>query len=341
MRNLFYRLLNVAAPSGYEDAVQSVFCEEINAYVDRIDKDAMGNAIAIKRGPEDAPKVMLSAHCDEVGFLICYIDENGYLYLQPIGGVDAELLPGRKVIITTSNGIIEGVIGKKAIHLIHGEEKKKLDVSDVWLDIAASSREEAEKLVQIGDFVTFAKDSIFYNNELVASSSTDDRIGLLTLIETARILKDRQLNCTVYFVSSCQEELGARGAKTAADIIRPDIGIAIDVTHATDYPTAEVKQSGNIGVGKGPVIALGPNINMAVCRGLKNAAQEFPVQYEVISRPTGTDANVIQLSSGGVKTALVSIPCRYMHTPCEVVSIADARCTAQLLANYLFDTFSI
>ncbi len=334
-------MLTAAAPSGYEDAVQSVFCEEISTYVDRIDRDALGNVIAIKCGPEGAPKVMLSAHCDEVGFLICYIDDNGFLYLQPIGGVDADLLPGRKVVITTSNGMVEGVIGKKAIHLIRNEEKKKLEVSDVWLDIAATSKEEAERLVQVGDFVTFAKDSVFYDNETVASPSTDDRIGLLTLIETARRLKDCQLNCTVCFVSSCQEELGARGAKTAADNIRPDIGIAIDVTHATDYPTAEVKQSGHICVGKGPVIAMGPNINTAVCCGLKNAARELPVQFEAIARPTGTDANVIQLSSGGVKTALVSIPCRYMHTPYEVVSIADARCAAQMLANYLCDTFSV
>lgn len=332
---IFNRLLTAAAPSGYEGAVQEVFKEHIAPYVDSIETDNIGNVIAVKKGPKGGSKVMLTAHCDEIGFLVSNIDDNGFLYVQEIGGIDTDLLPGRKVEIHTAKGVVSGIFGKKAIHLIKGEEKKKLGIEDVWLDIAATSKEDAAKRVEVGDFVTFAKDAIFYDNQQVASPSTDDRIGVWTLIETAKMLKDETLRCSVYFVSTCQEELGARGAKTAADYIRPDMGIAIDVTHATDYPTADSRLTGNIKLGGGPVVTMGPNINHEVCRELKAATDEKTVQYEAIARPTGTDANVIQLSSCGVKTGLVSIPCRYMHTPYEMVSLDDARLAAELLAQFV------
>lgn len=341
MDKLLHDLLITAAPSGYEEALQSKIKESIADYVDVIEIDTIGNAIAVKKGPEGSPKVMLSAHCDEIGFLISNIDDSGFLYVQEIGGIDTDLLPGRKVDIHTDKGTIPGIIGKKAIHLTRGEEKKKLEVSDIWIDIAANSKEEAEKSVQIGDFITYAKDAVFYDNGLVASPSTDNRIGVWVLVETAKLLSDKALNCSVYFVSSCQEELGARGAKTAADAIRPDFGIAIDVTHATDYPTADTKLTGNIKLGKGPVITMGPNINTTLGRQLKAAAQGLQVQYEAIARPTGTDANVIQLSSCGVKTGLVSIPCRYMHTPYEMVSIQDAQQAAHLLGQFILHNFTL
>lgn len=336
---LLNKLLMTAAPSGYEGAVQVVFREHIAPYVASTETDTMGNVIAIRPGPDGCPKVMVTAHCDEIGFLVSNIDDNGFLYVQEIGGIDTELLPGRRVEIHTEKGIVNGIFGKKAIHLTRGEEKKKLEISDIWLDIAANNKQDAEARVQIGDYVTFAKEAIFYENGMVASPSTDDRIGVWTLIETARRLSHKALKCSVYFVSTCQEELGARGAKTAADHIHPDVGIAIDVTHATDYPTAETTVMGNIQLGKGGVITLGPNINAEVSRQLKAAAGDIPVQYEAIARPTGTDANVMQLSSGGVKTGLVSIPCRYMHTPYEMVSLNDAKYTAELLAKFLENTF--
>lgn len=335
MEELLDILLTAGAPSGYEGAVQDIFRERMARYVDSVETDTMGNVIAEKRGPEDGPKVMLTAHCDEIGFLVSNIDDNGYLCVQEIGGIDTDLLPGRKVEIHTEQGVVMGVFGKKAIHLTRGEEKKKLETGDVWLDIAARDKKDAEVRVQVGDYVTFSKDTIHYDNGLVASASADDRIGVWTLVEIARRLAGETLGCSVYFVATCQEELGARGAKTAADHIHPDVGIAIDVTHATDYPTADTKLTGCIKLGGGAVITMGPNVNQEVCRGLKAAAGGNPVQYEAIARPTGTDANVMQLSSGGVKTGLVSIPCRYMHTPYEMVSTDDARSAAELLTRYV------
>lgn len=339
MDKLFHQLLSIGAPSGYEEDIQAFFKEKIFPYVDAVEVDVMGNVIAVKRGPLECPTVMVSAHCDEIGFLVSNIDAEGFLYVQEIGGIDTDLLPGRRVDIHTANGMVPGVFGKKAIHLIKSDEKRRLDIGDIWLDISAEDKKNAETRVQIGDYVTFAKDVISYDNNVVASSTTDDRIGIWTLIETAKILSDASLKCSVYFVSTCQEELGARGAKTAAEHIHPDVGIAIDVTHATDYPTADTKLAGDIKLGKGPVITMGPNINSDVCRQLKQAICELSVQYEVIARPTGTDANVIQLSSSGVKTGLISIPCRYMHTPYEMVSLNDAKVAARLLANFLSDTF--
>lgn len=340
MDTLLHTFLTTPAPSGYEEVLQDKFIKAIVKYVDCVETDPIGNVIAIKKGPEESSKIMLSAHCDEVGFLVSNIDENGYLYVQEIGGIDTDMLPGRKVEIYTDNGVVVGVIGKKAIHLIRHEEKKKFEISDIWIDIAAVSKEDAEKKVQVGNFVTYAKDVVFYDNDIVASPSADDRIGLWTLVETARLLADKRLNCSVYYVSSCQEELGARGAKTAADNIRPDFGIAIDVTHANDYPTADTKLTGCIKLSKGPVITMGPNINANVCRLLKEAGKHLDVQIEAIARPTGTDANVIQLSSGGVKTALISLPCRYMHTPYEMVSVRDATIAAQILAKYCMQNFA-
>ena len=341
MDDLLNKLLTTAAPSGYEGALQEVFVEYIAPYVDSTETDTLGNVIGVKKGPDGSPKVMLTAHCDEIGFLVSNIDDNGFLYVQEIGGIDTDLLPGRRVEIHTEQGLVKGVFGKKAIHLTRGEEKKKLEISDVWLDIAAKDRKDAEARVQRGDYVTFAKDVINYDNGMVASPSTDDRIGVWTLIETAKLLSGAKLNYSVYFVSTCQEELGARGAKTATDYIHPEIGIAIDVTHATDYPTADTKLTGEIKLGKGPVITIGPNIHQGVCHQLKQAAVELRAQYEAIARPTGTDANVIQLSSCGVKTGLLSIPCRYMHTPYEMVSLDDAKIAARLLATFLSDTLCV
>lgn len=339
MDELLNELLSVSSPSGYEENVQFLFKEAITPFVDSVETDTMGNIIAVRQGEDRSQKVMLSAHCDEIGFLVSSIDEQGFLYVQEVGGIDADLLPGRKVVIHTSHGTEFGIFGKKTIHLTKIDEKKKLDISDVWLDIAADGKKDAESRVQVGDYVTFAKDKVCYGNGVVASPSVDDRIGMWTLVETARLLSDKRLNCSVYFVSTCQEELGARGAKTAADHIHPDIAIAVDVTHATDYPTADTRLSGQIKLGCGAVITIGPNINTEVCSQLKAAVRDIPVQYEVIARPTGTDANVIQLSSCGVKTALVSIPCRYMHTPYEVVSINDAHSAVQLLSRYIECTF--
>lgn len=258
---------------------------------------------------------------------------------QEIGGIDTNLLPGQKVEIHNHQGIVHGVIGKKPIHLQDRDAKAKdYDAEDLWIDIAAKDKADAEKKVEVGDYITYQTQPICLNEDVWSSKALDDKVGLLTLIEVAKSLKDKQPAMNIYLVASVQEELGARGVRTATMSIEPDFGIAIDVTHATDYPTCSPQKSGEIKVGAGIVIAKGPNIEPNLGRRMLDLAKQNDIKYQIepIARPTGTDANFMQVTGRGVKTALLSIPCRYMHTPNEIVSLVDVNEGVKLL-TYLCD----
>lgn len=312
----------------------NLFRDSVSSYVDEISTDAMGNCIAHKKG--EGPKVMITAHADEIGLMVHYIDEKGFLYFKEIGGVDTALLMGRKVLVHGNDGSVIGVIGKKPIHL---QDKKnpslEINPEDLWIDIAARDGNEARAKVSIGSIATILADVSYLSNTVVASKALDDRIGIFVLTEIARQLN--AIKADVYLVATVQEELGARGAQVAAETIKPSIGIAIDVTHATDYPTSNAVHDGDIQVGKGVVISNGPNMDKTLTSKIKKIADEakIPYQMEAIARPTGTDARMIQVSGTGVKTGLLSIPCRYMHTPNEVVSLDDADACIRLLVKYL------
>lgn len=328
------KLLASSCPSGSEEQVINLFREVVSSYVDEISIDAMGNCIAHRKG--DGPKVMIAVHADEIGLMIHYIDEKGFLYFKEIGGVDTGLLMGRKVIIHGNEGSVVGIIGKKPIHL---QDKKNLspevNPEDLWIDIAARDGEDARSKVSIGSVATIVSDVSYLGADAVVGKSLDDRVGLLVLTEVARRLSDSKAD--VYLVATVQEELGARGAQVVAEAIKPSIGIAIDVTHATDYPTSNPVCDGDIRIGKGVVIPNGPNMDKALTANMIDIAKEAGISYQVeaIARPTGTDARMIQVSGTGVKTGLLSIPCRYMHTPNEMVSLDDADACARLLAEYL------
>ncbi|MDB8995956.1 M42 family metallopeptidase [Parabacteroides distasonis] len=328
------KLLTVSCPSGSEEQVIDLFRDSVSSYVDEISTDAMGNCIAHKKG--EGPKVMITAHADEIGLMVHYIDEKGFLYFKEIGGVDTALLMGRKVLVHGNDGSVIGVIGKKPIHL---QDKKnpslEINPEDLWIDIAARDGNEARAKVSIGSIATILADVSYLSNTVVASKALDDRIGIFVLTEIARQLN--AIKADVYLVATVQEELGARGAQVAAETIKPSIGIAIDVTHATDYPTSNAVHDGDIQVGKGVVISNGPNMDKTLTSKIKKIADEakIPYQMEAIARPTGTDARMIQVSGTGVKTGLLSIPCRYMHTPNEVVSLDDADACIRLLVKYL------
>ncbi len=329
------KLLTASCPSGSEEQVINLFRDSVSSFVDDISTDAMGNCIAHKKG--DGPKVMITAHADEIGLMIHYIDEKGFLYFKEIGGVDTALLMGRKVLIHGNECSVIGVIGKKPIHL---QDKKnssqEINSEDLWIDIAAQDGNDARAKVSIGSIATVLSDVSYLNNTVVASKALDDRIGIFVLTEVARQLNN--IKADVYLVTTVQEELGARGAQVSAETIKPSIGIAIDVTHATDYPTSNAVHDGDIQVGKGVVISNGPNMDKTLTAKIKKIADEakIPYQMEAIARPTGTDARMIQVSGTGVKTGLLSIPCRYMHTPNEVVSLDDADACIRLLVKYLY-----
>lgn len=239
--------------------------------------------------------------------------------------------------IHNRHGVVTGIIGKKPIHLQKRDTKAKdYDAEDLWIDISAKDKEDAEKVVEIGDYITYQTQPLTLNQDFWTSKALDDKVGLLMLIELAKALDGKLPAMDVYFVATVQEELGARGVRTATLGINPDFGIAIDVTHATDYPTCSPQKSGEIKLGNGIVIAKGPNIDSVMGGMLIELAKQQNIRYQIepIARPTGTDANSMQISGTGIKTALLSIPCRYMHSPNEIVSLLDVNEGVRLLAHF-------
>jgi len=336
LKDILHQMLLTASPSGSEEQITTLFAEQIRPFVDEVYTDVNGNCIAHKKG--SGPKVMLMAHADEIGLMISYIDDRGFLYFKEIGGIDTNILPGQRVSIMGQQGPVSGVIGKKPIHLQDkSENTKQLEPEDLWIDIAAQDKADAQSKVQIGDVATLQGSPVMLNDTLLLSRSLDDKIGLAVLMGLAQNLQSIHTDKDIYLVASVQEELGARGAKMITEAIRPDVGIAIDVTHATDYPTMSPDKDGDISLGKGAVIPMGPNMSKGINQQLINLAKSngIPYQIEAIARPTGTDAREIQVAATGIRTGLISIPCRYMHTPSEVVSLADADSAIELLSAYL------
>ena len=330
------RLLETPSPSGFERPIQDVVRRYVSDFADRVTTDLHGNVIAVKN--PDAPlRVMFAGHCDQIGMLVQHIDAEGYIYVQTIGGWDPQQLVGQRMTVWTTSGPVPAVISRKAIHLLTEEERKQVvKLKDMWLDIGAKDKAEAQELVQIGDPVTLELGYQEMRNNLANSPGMDDKTGLWVCIEALRRASQKKLNCALYAVSTVQEEIGLRGAQTSAFGIDPQIGIAVDVTHATDCPTIEKKQEGDIALGKGPVIYRGPNMNPRVVERLIAAAKasEIPYQLAASGRATGTDANSIQVTRAGVAAALVSIPNRYMHSAVETISLEDIDRAADLLAAF-------
>jgi endoglucanase len=330
-------LINTPSPSGFEEKVQQVFLERIRDRVDQCYKDVHGNAFGVVN-PEGKVKVMLAGHCDEIGMMVEYINDQGYIYFSTVGGIDAHILPGKRVLVHTSKGAIPGVIGKKPIHLLEEKDRQKVaKIEEQWVDIGAQSKEEALKQVTVGDPITFDAGFEPLLGGRVAGKGFDDKVGTFIVGEVLRCLEKDKLHCAVYGVSTVQEELGLRGAKTSAFGIAPDIGIAIDVTFASDCPDIDKRKVGEIALGKGPVISRGPNINPRLWQRMVNIAKEggIPYQVQAESRATGTDANVIQITREGVVTGLIGIPNRYMHTPGEIVDLEDLEHAIKLLVRFL------
>ena len=330
-------LLEVPSPSGFEQPVQKIWRERMKQYADEISTDVHGNAIAALN-PKGKPRVMLAGHCDEIGFMVKYINDEGFVYFAAIGGVDSAIVPARRVKIFTEKGIVHGVVGRKAIHMLDQEERKKvLDMHKLWIDIGAKDKKEAQKMVSIGDPIIFDVDFLPLPNGLAVGRGFDDRVGSFAVGETLRILATKKPKAAVYAVSTVQEELGMRGGRTSAFGIAPDVGIAVDVGNASDYPDADKQKAGEMKLGSGPVIVRGANINPVVGKGLVAAARKAKIPYQMLGAPraTGTDANVIQITRGGVAAGLVSVPNRYMHTPVEMISLDDLDNVSKLLAEYI------
>jgi endoglucanase len=313
------------------------FSNAIKPFVSDVYNDTLGSVIAHRSG--DGKRLMLIAHHDVVRLMVSYIDEKGFLYVKPAGCIDISVLPARRVVILHEDKRITGIIGKKPVHLIREELNTKVTYENLWIDIGAKSQSEALQMVSKGDYAYFCSEYEDLSNNLITGCYLDNQVGLNVLLKLAEQLDKEEISRDVYFVASNHEEIGMRGASVVAQSIKPDVCICIDVAHATDYPTMNVISDGDIKLGKGCVLAKGPDIFPELFNSLEDTAVKHKIIYQVEANPypTGTDANVIQISGMGVKTAVVLIPCRYMHTPHEVCSKNDIESAIRIISEYLYE----
>jgi endoglucanase len=331
------QILTTPSASGYEGAVQQIVRDYAADFADQTTTDLHGNVI-LARNPGAPLRIMLAGHCDQIGMIVQHIDDDGFLFVQPIGGWDPEVLIGQRMVVWTAAGPIPGIIARKPIHLLTEEERKQVPkMKDLWLDIGASDDDDARKVVRIGDAVTVELHYRELRGGKAAAPAMDDKAGLWVVVEALRRADPAKLRASVFAVSTVQEELGLRGARTSAFGIDPQVGVAVDVTHATDCPTIEKKEEGDVRLGRGPVIHRGPNMNPKVVERLLAAADrhKLPFQLAASAKATGTDANAIQVNRAGVAAGLVSIPNRYMHSPVEMISLDDIDRAADLLARFV------
>jgi len=330
-------LLVAPSPSGYEQPAQAVVRDYVKGFADQVTTDVHGNVIVAKN-PSAPLRVLLAGHCDQIGLVVTYIDDKGYIYTKPIGGWDPQQLIGQRMTVWTQSGPIPAVIARKPIHLLKEDERNKVvKLEEMWLDIGASNKEDAASVVLIGDPVTLELGYQELRNGLANAPGMDNITGVWVVIEALRRAAQQPLHCAIYAVSTVQEEIGLRGAQTSTFGIAPQIGIAVDVTHATDCPTMDQRQQGEIKLGAGPVIERGPNVNPKLFTRLLATATSKAIPHQIAAhgRGTGTDANAIQLSRTGVVTGLIGIPNRYMHSAVETIALVDIDQAADLLAEFM------
>ncbi|MDH4140864.1 MAG: M42 family metallopeptidase [Coriobacteriia bacterium] len=331
-------LVEAPSPSGYEQPAARVFRDYVGAFADEVSTDVMGSVHALVRGTGSGPSVMLAGHIDEVGFMVTYITDDGFLSFKPIGGHDPQILPGARVQVHTADGPILGVMGRLPVHLLDEEERKKVVKTDrMFVDVGTPAK-EVKKGVHVGDPITYAVGLEEFGSGMAVSRAFDDKMGAWVVAEVLREVKSRsKVGSDVVGVATVQEEIGVRGGTTSAYSVDPVVGIAVDVGHATDYPDVNKRKHGANALGAGPIITRGANINPRVFELLVGAAKAEKIPYQTDGHPrgTGTDANAIQLARGGKAAGLVSVPLRYMHTPTEVLALKDLENTVKLLVAFL------
>jgi endoglucanase len=333
------RLLDTAGPSGFEQAPARVWREEVQGFADDVQTDVHGNSIGALN-PNGKPRLMLAGHIDEIGLQITHIDDEGFLYFNGIGGWDPQVLVGQRVLLIGRRGPVRGVIGKKAVHQLKKEELDKVSkATDLWIDVGASSRGEASERVRVGDAGVLDTAVQEFPNGRIVSRSIDNRIGAYVVAEALRRLaKDRPKHAAVFAVATTREEIAWQGggARTSASGLDPQVALVVDVTHATDYPGADKKQSGDHRLGGGLVLSRGSSVSPVVFEQLVTCAEREKIPYTIQAAPhdTGTDADAIYNALRGIPTGLVSVPNRYMHSPNEMVALEDLDRAAQLLAAF-------
>jgi endoglucanase len=332
------KLVNTPSPVGHEARGQRVWLDYAKKYADETFSDAYGNCVAVlnKGG---SPRVMLAGHADEIAMAVNYITDEGYIYVRKMGGVDAAITKAQRVTIHSRKGPVKGVVGNVAPHLMKEErDPKPPKIHEIFIDIGAKNRNEALQLVQIADPITLADEFDLLRNDLAVARAFDNRIGTFSVAEALRLLKETKgkLNAEVCAVSNVQEEVGLLGARQIAYSLKPDVALVVDVTHATDYPNMNKAQHGDVKVGGGPTLTHGGCNHPEVVARIESIskAKKIPLQHEAMSSTSGTDTDAIFWTRGGIASALISLPNRYMHSPVEVVSLKDLAMIPELLAGF-------
>jgi len=335
LNDFFISITETASPSGFEKKVQALFNGFAKNYADELFSDVNGNVIALKKG-KGGMKLMITAHIDEIGFMVKYIDEQGYVWFRPIGGVDSALLPGLGVRVMHAGKTHFGIIGRKPIHLLDENERKTVNGDDLWIDIGATDKTEALHKVAVGDIITLQPGIKNLGNGMFATRSADNKLGVLVLAAVLKNLSGKAHEADLYFVSSVQEEIGLRGAITSTSRIKPDQALVLDVTHATDYPSVNKNIHGDVRLGLGPVLAVSPEIHPEINLRISELSVKEGLSLQMEARPmaTGTEAKMIQVTGTGVATGLLSIPVRYMHSPNEMFSLGDLTDAIKLVTEF-------
>jgi endoglucanase len=337
--NFLRTLVNTPSPTGHEVRGQRAWLDYAGPLADETFSDAYGNCVAVlNRG--GSPRVMLAAHADEIAMAVNYIDGEGFIYVRKMGGVDAAITRAQRVVIHTRRGPVKGVVGNVAPHLTKLEgDPKPPKIHELFIDIGAGSRRQAEALVRVGDPITLVDEFDLLRNGLAVGRAFDNRVGTFAVAEALRLLKESKvkLKAEVCAVSNVQEEVGLLGARQIAYSLKPDVALVVDVTHATDCPTVSKPQHGDVKIGKGPALTHGGCNHPEVVARLEAVAKakKIPLQHEAMSASSGTDTDVIFWTRGGIASALISLPNRYMHSPVEVVSLKDLELIPQLLAAFV------
>jgi putative aminopeptidase FrvX len=334
---LLHKLLTAPGPSGYETAPAAAWREAADDFAE-VSGDTLGSSLARVPGTGKGPRLALVGHIDEIGLIVTHISDEGYLHFIGVGGWDAQILVGQRVEVITREGPIPGVVGKKPIHLLKEDERKKVaEIKDLHVDVGAKDGDEARGMVRIGDVAVIAGEPVELPNGRLASRSLDNRLGAYVALEAARLVAaDGGGPGEVVAVAPVQEEITFAGSRTTAFALEPDVAVVVDVTHATDAPGIEIKEIGKHELGSGPVIERGSIISPTVFELLHETAEaeDIPFTLAASARYTGTDADAVHISRAGVPTGVVSIPLRYMHSPVELVQLEDVENAAKLLAAF-------
>lgn len=329
-------LLKITSVAGMEEDIQHKWLEEMKSSADKLETDVRGNAYAILN-PDKKFKIMLAGHCDEIGFVVKRISEEGFIYFDKVGGISPKILPGMQVEVFGYKKKISGIVGCNAQH--HGGLKEKIGFGDLFLDCGAKDQKEIEKYVRIGDYATYKSQPEMLMKNRIAARGIDNRSGAFIVGEVIKRLaaEKEKLNVCVYSVSTVSEEVGLQGAYYAAANIEPDMALACDVTFATDYPGVDTTEHGNYALEGGPVLAKGAPINKIINEKLEEAAKakKIDIQWELTPSGTGTDADRIRFTGKGVPVALVSLPIRYMHAPYEVASLDMMEKEIELICEFI------